>query len=260
MRKRQIHDDGINAVGNQMLSLALFIMLLAFFIVLNTISSYDEERVRPVIQSIEGSFASKITQADNVQPSMRQEETQSDDEGDVLDKLEALFTAQIPALEIDMNKDKGVVYITLSWDDFETAVMSLGQAPDTKEGSEAAIGDYFLSTLIALVKNDQAGLPYRMDIFLNMNENPAKIHNNNPEEVRTARRKLGKVAIKVEKTGLPQRYMSIGVRKGDEGMVDLIFRPHIPFNPLGESLNTEAEEEIEEAADADAEIEGGVDE
>ena len=53
-----------NSSGSQVLALGLFIMLLAFFIVLNALSTFDEQLARPVIASLERTFASRIYQDD----------------------------------------------------------------------------------------------------------------------------------------------------------------------------------------------------
>ena len=67
-RRRKISGDSGGSSGGQLLAMSLFIMLLAFFIVLNAISNYENSKVKPVLQSIELTFASKITEEGNDKP------------------------------------------------------------------------------------------------------------------------------------------------------------------------------------------------
>jgi len=221
-----------------LLSLSLFIMLLAFFIVLNTISSYEEEKVKPVLDSIGATFASKVTEFGNDLPSVTASVEKSLHEGSTLDKLESLFVAQIPAHKAQLNQSSGTMHVELSFDDFERAVIALGggtrkETPDNVEAAELLEG-FFLPALVALMNNNNTGYPYRMDVLVTMDENPALIENQNPQRMITVVKRISRVAQQIEQGGLPEKLMTVGIKQGKAGNVELFFRPHIPYNPLGE--------------------------
>ena len=106
------------------MALALFIMMLAFFIVLNAISSYEEEKYRPAMASLEQAFGSNLLNRD-LRPAVRKSADNSIHEGDTLDKLEALFNAHITGVEMDIDKNKGVLHARLPLGKFSSAVMAV---------------------------------------------------------------------------------------------------------------------------------------
>jgi hypothetical protein len=65
-----------------------------------------------------------------------------------------------------------------------------------------------------------------------MNENPARIQNQEPQRMAETIRNVAAIARDIEKAGLQARLMTIGLQKGDPEMVDLIFQKHVPFQPI----------------------------
>ena len=250
-RRRKINGDSGNAAGGQLLALSLFVMLLAFFIVLNAISNYEKSKVKPVLQSIETTFASRITEDENDKPSVTASAESSLSEGDVLDRLQSLFVAQIPSYSGKIDRNTGTMHVELSFDELEAEVMAIdrgdrNKVDEAEKASEKEIAleeaeskkllkGFFLPALVALVKNDMAAKPYRMDILVNIDENPALLNNSAPQRMKELMTRIGQMAVKIEDIGLPERLMSIGVKSGKAGMVELFFRPHLPYNPLEES-------------------------
>jgi len=57
-KKKKVQDDGDNAGVLRGLLVSLFILLLAFFIVLNTLADEDEKRAKAVMGSVKGAFSS----------------------------------------------------------------------------------------------------------------------------------------------------------------------------------------------------------
>lgn len=211
-------------------------MLLAFFIILNAISNFEQTKVKPVMESLGYTFASKLQQPQkDERPSVTKSSEPSINEGDTLDRLQALFNAQIPGHEAVVSKRKGEMYVKLPFDDFETAVMAVGQRNALEEGNESAqlLAGFFLPTLVALMKSDRAGISFRMDMTLNIEENPAALQNRQPQQLAVLLGRMGDIAGKIEDAGLSTRLISAGLQKGEEGTVELLFRRHVPFNPLG---------------------------
>lgn len=236
-RRRRGSAGTAKTVGSQLLGLSLFIMLLAFFIVLNAISSYEDVKVRPVMASLSYAFASRmLEQRVDENPSVTQSQEDSIHEGDTLERLKALFTAQIPSSEVAVSSHRGVMYVKLPFDDFEAAVMAVGQRNALNQQQESAqfLKGFFLPTLVALMKTDKAGMPYRMDMLLNIDNNPAQMQNRQPKQMVTLIKDMGRIAAKLEDSGLSTKLVSGGLQKGEPGTIELMFRRHVPFNPLGD--------------------------
>ncbi len=242
-RRRKTGAGTARSMSAQLLGLSLFIMLLAFFIVLNAISSYEETKVRPIMDSLGEVFSSRLQEDERVEesPSVTEDESKSINEGSALDKMQALFKSQIPSHEAVVSNRKGVMYVKVPFDDFEEAILAVGQPSKVKkqeEGEQAQfLKGFFLPTLISLVDMDTGNIPYRMDIVLNVNENPARLQNRRPKKLAALMKKMGRIASKIEDAGLPTKLVSVGLQKGEEDMVEIIFRRHIAFNPLGPDEN-----------------------
>lgn len=235
-RRRKTGAGTAQSMSSQWLGLSLFIMLLAFFIVLNSISSYEAARVSPVMESLGYAFSSRFERIEAEEsPSVTPDESESVNEGSSLDQLQALFKSQIPSHEAIVSHRRGMMYVKVSFDDFEQAVMAVGQrnVPEDQEENTQFLKGFFLPTLISLMSMDEDKAPYRMDIILNINENPARLQNQHPKRLAVIMKKMGHIAGKVEDAGLPTKLISSGLQKGEDGMVELIFRHHIAFNPLG---------------------------
>ena len=80
-RRRRIEDSG-SGKSVQLLSLALFIMLLAFFIVLNAVSTFEPNKVEPIIGSLESTFSTSTSQVAQRRPSVRPSEVTEDFKGE----------------------------------------------------------------------------------------------------------------------------------------------------------------------------------
>lgn len=236
-RRRRGSAGTARSMGSQLLGLSMFIMLLAFFIVLNAISQYEQTKVHPVMESLGYAFSSKLlSQQMDEQPSMTASSEESVDEGNALDRMKALFTAQIPATQTVVSDSKGEMYVKLQMKDFEAAVMAVGQrnALDQKDKNAILLKGFFLPTLVALMKNEKVGIPYRMDISVNIDGNPAALENSQPQQIAAKIKKLGGLAGKIEDAGLSTKLISVGLQKGEPGTVEILFRRHVPFNPLGD--------------------------
>jgi hypothetical protein len=239
-RRRHVSTGTAKSMGSQVLGLSLFIMLLAFFIVLNAISSFDEVKVDPVMESLGYAFASKMSEPKiDDHPSVRADEDQSIYEGDTIERIRALFNSQIPSSDIVMSHKKGEMYVRVAYDDLRSAVMAVGQrnALDGATEKQGFLGGFFLPTLLSLMKADEMGIAYRMDMILTVKENPAELKNQRPQTLRAYVKKIAEVASRIEGSGLSTKLLSAGVDQGEEGFVELYFRPHVPYNPLGDEIN-----------------------
>ena len=212
------------------MGLSLFIMLLAFFIVLNAISSFEEKKMSSVMDSVEQAF-SKDVQRQDKKTSVTPDPVSSINEGETVERLDALFQAQISSFNAKKNVHSGTMYVTLPLDVFSKRIMAIGQEDVTKTRSISTGKNFFLPTLVSILKSDRQGLPYRMDVVLHTKENPAKLQNQKPKSLLKTMKREGSFARQLEKTGLSQQLMSMGIRQGDPDVVELVFRRHEPFSP-----------------------------
>lgn len=230
-RRRKLQDTSSGSSPTQLMNLALFIMLLAFFIVLNAISSFEEVRVKPVIDSLEQAFATDVRRQDDA-PTMIENPLQSIHEGDTIDRIEALFEAQIRTFEATKSRRTGVMMVELDLKDFSDSIMAVGQKTLTPDNSRNPPRFYFLPTLVSILQSDQYGLTYRMDMLFHTDKNPAVVQNKDPNALRQMINGAGVISQRLEDIGMPQNLISIGMREGKKDKVTLFFRRHIPFSPV----------------------------
>lgn len=231
--KKKAAEDQSGANTSLILNLSLFMMLLAFFIVLNALSSFEEKKFTPILQSLENTFASD-SNWDAKSTSLREDPLQSVLEGDSIDRLNALFEAQISAFRATKSKSRGVMHVEMPFDVFYNAIIQIGQQELTQSNKDRIERDFFLPTLVSILKSEDQGAAYRMDIVLQMEQDPAVMQNNAPGDLKTVVNRVGGVARKLEEFGLPKNLMSIGLSKGKENTVELFFYKHVPFNPLAD--------------------------
>lgn len=224
-RRRFIADDS-KTLGSQIPALSLFVIMLAFFIMLNSVSVIKEEKAKPLMDSIEEAFASRISQNENWQPSTATSDESGTGEGRVTDRMEGLFQAHIAGIKTQQDEGAGTLLMRMSYADFTAAVSSAGDS--------ARQNRQFMETLASMLRSGAAGQPYRMDIFLQVDDNPAVMQGRQPQKMSVLMRDLGVLAQQLEKAGLPQRLMSVGLEKGQSGAVELLFRPHVAYSPVAQ--------------------------
>lgn len=233
MRRRRRLNDATPGNATLTMNLSLFIMLLAFFIVINSRSSFEDEKKEATIESIERTFSTKVMRQD-VAPSIAEDPYQSIREGDTSERIEALFRSQIASFKITSNDRTGKFVTEMPLDQFSSAVLSLGQKDLMRIKSADVQGRFFLPTLVSIMKSDKAGVSYRMDMMVMLDGNPAKIVNEKPQEISAIMKRGGGWAAKLEQAGLDPKLISYGVKKGRQGYIELSFHPHVPFSPVQE--------------------------
>ena len=121
---------------------------------------------------------------------------------------------------------------------FRSVSLSKNIATISAQGNDGAVlggaGGGFGATLISLLQARETEIPYRMDMILNIEENPARFQNDSPQKMEAAIKKVSSFAEKLEAAGLPKKLVTSGVGQGEKETVDLYFRRYEPFNPLGE--------------------------
>lgn len=108
--------------GSTLLSLSLFIILLAFFIVLNALSYYVENKVDAAFDSLDLAFATQIVPASAIEETMAENQPSEDGAGDSLEDVQATLRAVLPGLNVQLTDDPNagqVMAIRMQKDQFE---------------------------------------------------------------------------------------------------------------------------------------------
>ncbi len=229
-RRNQNTNNSSGSNSGQMMNLSLFIMLLAFFIVLNSLSTYEELKSEKVRRSLNITFNNNIEES---KPSSRPSIADSLSEGHTFDRIEGLFQSQITSFESEKSQLAGRMHITLEKDKFVNAITTKDQIDIFKYPTRRESRDnFFLPTLVSLAKADINGAPTRLEIVFHTSENPSILQNENPQIILEDINQIGNIAQILEAQGLPQKLLNISLEKGDPDIVDLNFIKYVPFAPV----------------------------
>lgn len=236
------------ALTNQFLALSLFIVLLAFFIVLNAISVRKEEsEYVPVLASIDKAFSSGSKVNDDitataVRPSLNntpQENDQSDGEQSALDELDALFQAQIPGMESDYFQQDGVYKISVKYSVLDYAITHLDGTVSNPYRSKKEGFDHFFGGIVYLMINNPKFQQYHLDIYLNTPFEPSLVDAQQQKFATKQIETLSKMAKNLEAAGLDRRYINIGLQKGRPHKADIYFTKYEDYSPVQDKTQQE---------------------
>lgn len=195
---------------------------------MNSISSFEENKAQPVLNSLTQAFTNvdieikkPATQEieDAIEKSMRK--------GDTLEAIEGVFKAHIAGFEPKRNRLGTVMHIKLPIGRFESTIDIDGYENYRKE---AGAPGAFAQTLVTLVRSvENGGQQYRIDMILNVAQDPATYQEQAPDDFTKDIKRVSKLATTLEQTGLPQKMMSIGMKQGQTGMIDIFIRRYAPL-------------------------------
>ncbi len=218
------------------MNLSLFIMLLAFFIVLNALSDYEEVRTESVKRSLELAF-SNDPELKEALPSSTDNPVQAMREGKAFDRIGALFQSEIASFETEKSEATGVMRVKVPFDTFADAVMAVGQKDLLRYPSRRAVrGNFFLPTLTSILRTEIDGISTRMEIIMHVKNNPARMQNQKPVILSSFVNRVGSFARQFDKAGMPQKLINVGLAQGDPDFVELIFRRYVQFSPISSDL------------------------
>lgn len=183
--------------GTTSLFLSLYLLLLAFFILLNTISTYEEVKARKVQQSLSSAFASILpptTSLDTVTsvdgPRIAAEETQQ--------KLGELFKSPLNIARVEVLQPGKLLEVMMHTDQlFE---------PEKDTLRERQRG--FIANLAATLANTRGGAQYEMEMMLGSNLGK---HGTVPVEGSLEIARAGAFARAVIAAGAPARTIDVGI-------------------------------------------------
>lgn len=191
----------------QVMALSLFMIVLAFFIVLNSISDFKEEKTIPVLASLEAAFATKIVGEEKA-PSMVEDQAVRDlFSGGQINQLEIAFKNNFDILTTKINTAGTKLQVEILRTNFLN-VMQKRNTPGFEE---------FRQKLLLFMNN--SSIPYRLDVVF-QEENPAKAN-------------LGDQKITPDillQTGFSFGSFKISTRQGNPERLVLMFSPK--YQPL----------------------------
>jgi len=219
-------------MANQFLALSLFIMLLSFFIILNTLSNFEDVKSRPVLNSIATTFSNNAPEEVH-SPNAVESKQKSVNEGDTLDNLKTLFNAHITGAKVSKNRLGTMMHIQMPLKQFENSLLAPSRSNAISSQRLGAPGT-FTPTLISLMQTRETKIPYRMDMILNTKADPSNSVTDSPEQSRLDIQKVSTLSKRLEESGLAKKLISAGLAKGEVGMIDLYFTRYEPVNPMKE--------------------------
>lgn len=173
-----------NSDAMQFLTLSIFILLLAFFVILNAHSQIDGNKVQPVLASLEKQFAQDMLgDAGKPAPS---ESDQPQGQGSASDYVSAIFTAASISFKIHKTDGGDDFAITLSKEDFQQALSQTidglvvqGQAQPGKQYDRYVA---LFTQLSAMLQTTNDGWKYHMTLF-SYADDPADLHSAEVEDI-----------------------------------------------------------------------------
>lgn len=217
-----IKDD--SGDGSQVLALGLFIMLLAFFIVLNSLSTFDETTAAPVLASLERTFAPRVYRQDVGQTQVIAP-AQGSQDGGSLERISGMFTARIPGIKLARERE-GVLHVRVPTKGLFNAIGALSVISEYDKDEYVAYRDIF----VAVLASQNTKQPLRMDFTINLPSNPADPEKGTDNLDAQAVVQASKMAAILQKNGLPVNLFSFAYRKGARGKTDITFGVYEPYD------------------------------
>ncbi|WP_421781024.1 flagellar motor protein MotB [Kiloniella litopenaei] len=220
-RRRQ--EDGDR---NYVALLSLKLLLLAFFIMLNAISSYEEEKARAVLESVNNTFRGDASHMER-HASFDQALDNIDDKADLVTEIERLFETTIPAVEREQGSTENFLRLKLPI-----------EALFYRDEVELASGRELLLKRLAasLKKIDIDGGYYELEFLYG-----TSARSDGQKSSRDLMlKRLEVVAIEVLGTGIAKERFAVGLQPEEVGNVFVVIRlydqapPNITFSSFRE--------------------------
>jgi hypothetical protein len=197
------------------ISLSLFIILLAFFLVLNSHSDFEQGRVGAVLSSVEQTFTTKIFD-DGAGPSFVADLSQGRGNGFATEDMANLFRSSMAGVEPYLMPSKEFLSVELSPTEFKNMTLSLGEneVPSTVAAMVSR----------ALEGSDKSVPNLQIEIWVKQNDSEQKNH------LKTADQFVQNLIAR----GVAPARASIGTSSAvSTGKILLLFRPYSPYGVGG---------------------------
>jgi hypothetical protein len=189
--------------------LSLYLLLLAFFILLNSISRFEEGKTRAALTSVTTTFATK--KSGTVDPqSSGTIESEFLAPSEFLKTLASLVTTSVPAAEVETITPDRLIQISLP-------VESLFVEGEPRFLPEAAP---ILQGVVDLLARHPPGLRFEAEVVLGA----APIAPHDPDQGETLEiARAGASARELARLGLPGSRVAVGVDQGDPDRIRFLF-------------------------------------
>ncbi|KLN60294.1 hypothetical protein WH96_14070 [Kiloniella spongiae] len=221
---RTRRDDGDR---NYIALLSLKLLLLAFFIMLNAISSYEEEKARAVLESVNNTFRGDASHMERY-ASFDQALDNLDDKADLVTEIERLFETTIPAVEREQGSTQNFLRLKLPVD-----AMFLGDEVELASGRELLLKRLAQS----LQKLDAEGSYYEFEFLYGTT---ARNTDTQVVSFDLILKRLEVTANEVLTAGIPKERLAVGLQPNRAGSVFVVIRiydqvpPNITFSSYRE--------------------------
>lgn len=243
----EIEDDGPTppsppANGAVALFLALYLLLLAFFILLNTISTFEEVKTREVQESLSSAFAAILPPTTSLQtvtsiegPVVAAEDTQ--------EKLGQLFDTAIKVVRVEVIQPGKLMEI----------IMHVDQLFDPNSILIRERQANFMEQLAEVLADEEGYASYDMEMVMGTqlgSKGTVEIENN----LQIAR--AGSFARELIDAGAPQDHLYVGIDPGADPFIATFrffwnFGPKEPPEPIERSSNQQVPAPGAEGASGD---------
>lgn len=190
------------------LYLAVFVLLLAFFILLNALSNFHRDKVGAVRESVERAFS--LAADPQGAGTDRQREGARAEAARALRDLGDLVRAELPLAKLEVGAEG------------ETLAVALPVTALVAAGSVAPGAGGLLHRAAAALQPRAGGVQVEMELLLSTSPGVDK----GPQVAQA-----GLVARELQRLGAPAAPVSIGLERGVPGTARLLFRIQSPGNP-----------------------------
>jgi len=210
--------------GNgQLTALSLFLLLLAFFIVMNGVTGFAEHRAEPILQSVRQAFGTSIIPL-NIGPSLTPGPQRRTGSGLSMEDQIGTFRSEFPGLQANYMAGTGTLQIVMGASVLNRLLGLTGEKgvnPRLKEMIDAAANP-----------DETGGSPYEIIILINRRP---EIYAASGGGDAAFDRLIVTWADALLEMGVPAKSLSIGWNSGPAGRVTLIVRQRmIPPRPISE--------------------------
>ncbi len=195
------------------LTLSIFILLLAFFVVLNTNSDFEIKKASPVLESLEKQFAKKFWG-----PAKYSTENSDKDknigEGSAKEILERLFASSSISFELKKIDDSGNFVILLKKNDFKRALSQVTKGlkiqGHTQKGKVFENYLNIFTQISIMTSNANSNNNYIMSVFIYKTNS-----NKNAEELTNYKDML-------IKTGVNKNSLAFGIKEKNTKKINMV--------------------------------------
>lgn len=206
---RQAHRRSSGANGNVVL-ISLYLLLLAFFILLNSMAKLEESRIEEAMGSVKAEFRPKLAIAD-AGPSVLNHNGLSPPVDNFHTEVKQFFEDSLPVDHIDPTQRGDIISFAIPIDDLFR--------PD--QVVPRPRGRSFLDSMAGSLKRVRPGLRAEVEMVLGTGTSlPSGDENTGSFEMRRA----SSLAHALRRRGVAAAAMRTGLISGDPGQISFIFR------------------------------------